>query len=343
MLRHAGRFLCHACRLTDAQRRFLTQAATTTVTTESSSSAGSSSAQPTVSPELLTKKNRRKRTAKAIESKLASRDFSEPTNLERWLAELSTGSLDPSLQDLERLKPEKLPNPDSDGYPAEYSALADLLCRTFSKAQLNRFVEMYSMEGWLCNPKRKKVEFAETIIERQWGWPSLLELENQKRDRTEVEVKDFPLDARQLFLMMGKDGADLLQMSIDFNVHISVSTSPLALRVEGVRKSMRALTTHIQALKTTFVEGTFDLPTPVPLPESLVQRISRISAAFIENVDNGGKVGGSGPQQRMFADTASQMRIHAKSSQGLSVAERLAVHASCVVSPILLPSLLVNN
>ena len=45
------------------------------------------------------------------------------------------------------------------------------------------------------------------------------------------------------------DGAELLQMSKEYNVHIAVTRSPLALRVEGLRASLDALSEYITAVK----------------------------------------------------------------------------------------------
>lgn len=45
------------------------------------------------------------------------------------------------------------------------------------------------------------------------------------------------------------DGAELLQMSKDYNVHISVTRDPLSLRVEGLMPSLQALAEHISAVK----------------------------------------------------------------------------------------------
>lgn len=45
------------------------------------------------------------------------------------------------------------------------------------------------------------------------------------------------------------DGADLLQLSMQYNVYISLTPSPLALRVEGLRGSLKGLTEYISSLK----------------------------------------------------------------------------------------------
>jgi hypothetical protein len=55
--------------------------------------------------------------------------------------------------------------------------------------------------------------------------------------------------AVEMSLKSHLDGAELLQMSMDYNVHIAVTRSPLALRVEGLRASLSALSEHITAVK----------------------------------------------------------------------------------------------
>lgn len=45
------------------------------------------------------------------------------------------------------------------------------------------------------------------------------------------------------------DGADLLQLSMQYNVHISLTFNPLALRVEGLRGSLKGLSEYISSLK----------------------------------------------------------------------------------------------
>jgi len=63
------------------------------------------------------------------------------------------------------------------------------------------------------------------------------------------------------------------------------------------------------------LEDTFELPTKIPMRQDLLQRISRISGAFMENIGNNGMV-----------------RICVKDSRDLASAKRLATRASCEVS-----------
>lgn len=206
----------------------------------------------------------------------------DPTRLDRYLASIRTVDLEPTLDDVERCKPESFSRPDSSQYAAEYTNLLETLCRSFSKDQLRRFTELYKLDPIWTRSSRRKIEYAESIIEKAWGWPSLKEIERKWRDTTEVLIKcqSFPLHAvstsmkyvaaftvtpSQLFLIMGKgtrneffailhlrsrkDGVDLLQLSMQYNVHISLTSSPLALRVEGLRGSLKGLTEYISSLK----------------------------------------------------------------------------------------------
>lgn len=98
-------------------------------------------------------------------------------------------------------------------------------------------------------------------------------------------------------------------MSAEYNVHMSLTQNPLALRVEGLRGSLKRLTEHISKLKKvcipcwdlfTFlsrlfynegiVEEVFASPLRRPISQDLVQRISRLTGAFVENVGSKGKV-----------------------------------------------------
>lgn len=187
----------------------------------------------------------------------------------------------------------------------------DTLCRSFSKDQLRKFTELYNLDPIWTRCSRRKVEYAESIIEKQWNWPSLKEIERRQRDRTEVVIKTFSVTPSQLFLILGKDGADLLQLSMQYNVHISLTSNPLALRVEGLRGTMKQLTEHLSELKKGIIDEIVELPSKQPIRQDLVQRISRLAGAFVENLGHKGKI-----------------RICAKDTDKMDTAKRLAIRAS---------------
>lgn len=213
---------------------------------------------------------------------LQSRNPLELTSVDLYLASIHAAGLEPTLDDIERCRPKRHSSSESSKYAEEYNNLLDTLCRSFSKDQLRKFTELYQLDPIWTRTSRRKVEYAESIIEKQWDWPSLKEIERRKRDRTEVVVKsqfysadcahsepDFCSIRRQpksTFPHSWKrwslpkilpsscndkipDGADLLQLSMQYNVHISLASNPLALRVEGLRGAMKQLTEHLNDLK----------------------------------------------------------------------------------------------
>ncbi|KIK99035.1 hypothetical protein PAXRUDRAFT_823202 [Paxillus rubicundulus Ve08.2h10] len=235
----------------------------------------------------------------------------EPTRVDRYLASIRAAGLEPTLEDVERYRPGKHSRPESLRYAEEYTNLLEALCRSFSKDQLRGFSELYNLDPIWTRSSRRKMEYAESIIEKAWGWPSLKEIERKRRDRTEVVVKTFSVTPSQLFLILGKDGADLLQLSMQYNVHISLTSNPLALRVEGLRGVLKELTEHMNSLKKGIIDKIFELPTGRLIRPDLMQRISRLAGAYVESHGNKGKI-----------------RICAKDINNMKVAERLALRAS---------------
>ncbi|KAJ3554628.1 hypothetical protein NM688_g3008 [Phlebia brevispora] len=234
----------------------------------------------------------------------------QPTRVDLYLASLSVSGVEPTLSDLERCRPSRHPDTLTPEYTKAYNAVLDTLCRSFSKAQLRHFIKLYHLPPALSKKSRTKTEYAETIIEEKWGWPSLEAVERAKRDRTEVAVRSFSVTPSQLFLILGRDGRDLLQLVMKYNVHISLTGAPLALRAEGLRGDIKALEERIRDIKKGVVEETFQLPTHTPIEPALIQRVSRLAGAFIENVGSKGLI-----------------RLSARNSDTLNSAKRLATRA----------------
>ena len=112
-----------------------------------------------------------------------------PTGVEEHLASVTAAGLEPTMSDLERCRPARYPRPHSPKYAQAYNAVVSTLCRCFSKAQLRGFLASWEANTPLAGSKRRKVEYAESIVEKMWGWPSLKELQRVARDRTEVTTK----------------------------------------------------------------------------------------------------------------------------------------------------------
>ncbi|KAI0257609.1 hypothetical protein BJV78DRAFT_1116296 [Lactifluus subvellereus] len=206
-----------------------------------------------------------------------------PSKTESYLLSLLTDGVTPTLHDLERLKPPEHSDPRSREYALEYSTLLDNICRSFSNDQLRLFTQQYGLQ---LGSKRRKISYAEAIVEKAWQWPSLRELKRAQRDRTEVVSQTLALTPSELFILLGQDGSDLFQLSRKYNIHVSVKPNPLAVYLEGSRESVRVAKTYIDSVRKDIVEDTLDTPLKHPVSQEVLQRISRLSGAFVENAAN---------------------------------------------------------
>ncbi|KAJ7597143.1 hypothetical protein C8J56DRAFT_919326 [Mycena floridula] len=217
-----------------------------------------------------------------------------------------------TLVDIDRRRPKKHAKPGTPEYATQYTNLVETLVLSFSAKQLQKFVKLYGLELEAADKKNKYV-CAKAIIEEEWKWPSLERIEQERRDWTETSSKDFPLDMRESFLLLGKDGAHLLDLSIQYKVHITFS--PSCLKVEGVRGSLQEFSKYIEKFREDITEDEISLPTARPIRPDLVHRISRLTGAFVEDKGNG------------------LVRISYRASEPASfdLAVRLTTRASCEV------------
>lgn len=89
-----------------------------------------------------------------------------------------------TLADLESFRPESHSPVGSTRYEAEYQALMDKLDRSFTVSQLRQFLHLYGVH---VSSKIRKHTAATTIVEKQWGWPSLIKsqkLAKAKKERS---------------------------------------------------------------------------------------------------------------------------------------------------------------
>lgn len=145
------------------------------------------------------------------------------------------------------------------------------------------------------------------------------------------------------------DGADLLQLSVLYNVHISLTFNPLALRVEGLRGSLKGLTEHVSSLKKVqflvlHIHASF---------KPFLPRVSLMRYLSFQQVVPSGQIccnaylGYLARTSRIMVTEARyafaikvceplliviQVRICAKDLSDITAAERLALRASLEVS-----------
>ncbi|KAH8988924.1 hypothetical protein EDB92DRAFT_992259 [Lactarius akahatsu] len=236
----------------------------------------------------------------------------EPSKTESYLLSLLTDDVTPSLRDLERLKPPEHPDSHSKEYTAVYSALLDNICRSFSNDQLRSFTQQY---GLSLGSKLRKASYAEAIVEKAWQWPSLRELKRARSGRAEVTSLALALSPSELFILLGKDGSDLFQLSREYNVYASVKRNPLSLYLEGSRDSVKGAEEYIDRVRKGIVEDTFDTPSKHPIPQEAFHSISRLSGAFLEKTED------------------QKLRVRAKHPSNIMLAKRLAIRANYQTEP----------
>ena len=119
------------------------------------------------------------------------------SRVETYIANSNASGIPPTLEDLESCKPVERPPIHSPKYVKEYNEQVSSLCRAFTKEQLRKFLVEALGTSRHCATNRKKAEYAESILEQLWKWPTLSEIEKAKRERTEVITKsEFPLPFR---------------------------------------------------------------------------------------------------------------------------------------------------
>ncbi|KAI9445253.1 hypothetical protein H4582DRAFT_903334 [Lactarius indigo] len=237
----------------------------------------------------------------------------EPSKTESYLLSLLTDDVTPSLRDLERLRPPEHPDPHSKEYTVVHSALLDNICRSFSNDQLRSFTQQYGLS--LGSKQRKKVSYAEAIVEKAWQWPSLRELKRARSGRAEVTSLALALSPSELFILLGKNGSDLFQLTREYNVYASVKRDPLSLYLEGSRDSVKGAEEYIDRVRKGIVEDTFDTPSKRPVPQEAFHSISRLSGAFLEKTED------------------RKLRVRAKHPSNILLAKRLAIRVNYQVEP----------
>ncbi|KXN89928.1 hypothetical protein AN958_04932 [Leucoagaricus sp. SymC.cos] len=208
-----------------------------------------------------------------------------------------------TLDDLETFRPASHSPAGSASYEAEYQALLEKLDRSFTVTQLRQFLRLYGIQ---VSSKMRKHTAVTSIIEKQWGWPSLAKSQRLARAKKERSSRVFPLTPQQAFLLLGKDGTEILSLSQTYNVRLQFSRKPLSLTISGMTASVEQLERHVETLNKVeylcsfggiyslnsrlqeIVWQDFQPPRELDLSASS-QVLSRSSGCFLEGL-SGGKV-----------------------------------------------------
>jgi len=204
---------------------------------------------------------------------------STPTT-EQYLRTLSQSVDPPTLADLEKHRPPRLPALSSPTYNKLYNDTLEHLSKSFTKNQLIAFEQLLGRQEL---KSRKKKAILENVMAHGLHIHSPSAIERAHRERTEVHSESITLPPSALFFLLGKDGADLLQLSNEHNVHVSLAPEPLALSVSGLRASILAFCAAVK--QRTEVIHAKRLPSSMflkPPSLQLLRKVSRLSGAFLE-------------------------------------------------------------
>jgi len=124
-----------------------------------------------------------KNSLRPTENITPRRNLLEQTKVQDYLDFVASTNNTVALADIERCRPPEHGAPGTPKYENDYNSLLDTLVRSFSTKQLRQFLHLYQLG---LPRKRTKWHYAMSIIERQWGWPSLSEIQEQHRDWTQV-------------------------------------------------------------------------------------------------------------------------------------------------------------
>ncbi|KAF8912763.1 hypothetical protein CPB84DRAFT_1670434 [Gymnopilus junonius] len=204
--------------------------------------------------------------------------------IENYLGHLQTTKHELKLEDIERYKPPKVANPKSPDYETIYNEVISSLMRSFSQPQLRQFLQLYGLPS--PHHRGNKRTFAVKILEEKWGWPSLAKVSQDRIDWSEVSERQFYLDPAQSFLLMGKDGTNLLNLSRQYNVSLSFTANPMSLRVTGLKGSLKQIDAYLQTLKKDIDLDIFPLPFSKTLGPDIAQSISRLAGAYVKILDD---------------------------------------------------------
>ncbi|KAF8807505.1 hypothetical protein BYT27DRAFT_7189573 [Phlegmacium glaucopus] len=213
------------------------------------------------------------------------------------------------LEDLERYRPDRRPMPTSPEFEEQYNALYDTLINAFTKQQLRVFLKLYGLHLPVKSVKSAHVTM---ILEDVWSWPSLKKIKQEKIDWTEISHRNFPMDPKQSFLLMGKDGTDLLNLSKKFNVHVALLSNPLSLRVEGLNGALNRFEAYLKNFASDIELEVTSLPSNRTISPETAESISRLSGAYLE----------------FKGDAKLHITFRRSKAESAVVAKRLAVQAA---------------
>ncbi|KAG9106217.1 hypothetical protein FRC07_008905, partial [Ceratobasidium sp. 392] len=221
-------------------------------------------------------------------------------------------------------------------YLALYEATENAIRHRFTVAQLQRFEKELKIHKILLGQNDSKQKIIHRIMNSYFKMihPSIIRKELE--ERLDKIQEFYSVSPSELFILMGRDGGNLLAISKQFNIDISVDREQPAqsiesstsndthhslprflLRASGVKTDHKRLEEYLEGLRKSVATRTVVLPTGPPLSPSRLQDISRTAGAFCENINR--------PPQDLRKEETSQplVLITAQDPRSAYTAERL--------------------
>ncbi|CAE6444447.1 unnamed protein product [Rhizoctonia solani] len=233
-------------------------------------------------------------------------------------------------------------------YQALYAATEAMITRGFTVAQLRRFEKETKTQK-----KMKKIDpppgkstskprVIHSLMNWRWGMIHPLVVEKYMDGERKSMEESYLVSPSELFVFLGRDGEDLIQLSKQLDMRINVDRQSdisednndpskrqrsaarpgFVIRASGTKSSHEKLRKHIEAQRDMMTVRVITLPTGSSLSPSVLQSISRIAGAFVENTD---------PRFASLSDaedSEASVSITAHSLRSAYTAERLVQRAA---------------
>ncbi|KAG9080770.1 hypothetical protein FRC06_006185, partial [Ceratobasidium sp. 370] len=188
-------------------------------------------------------------------------------------------------------------------YLALYEATESLINHRFTVAQLQHFEKELGIRKNLGGKNDSKQKMIHRIMNSHYRMMHPSVIEKQLAEIRGGTEELYPVMPSQLFILLGRDGENLLQVSKQLHLNISVDrdqpaqsaepsnsggaqTAPrFVLRASGPKTNHQKLKKYLDELQESVSVRMVVLPTGPPLSPSRLQSISRTAGAFCENVN----------------------------------------------------------
>ncbi|KAH7334593.1 hypothetical protein B0J17DRAFT_113020 [Rhizoctonia solani] len=234
-------------------------------------------------------------------------------------------------------------------YKALYAATEGTITRGFTVAQLKRFErETRVQKGYKkvelpSGKTTSKPRIIHSLMNSRWGMIHPKVVEGYIDNENKPVEQSYLVSPSELFIFLGRDGEDLLHLSEKLKMRINVDRqSPASsvdsekspqpdrfkarpgfiIRASGTKSNHEKLKKHIENQRDTMAIRVISLPTGSALSPSLLQSISRVSGAFVENVDP------KFVSLHEDENSPSSVSITARSPRSAYTAERLVQRAA---------------